>query len=59
MKHGYLEMNKNYPEGWFIMHKQDLKVIEIFVQISIILGPIIQGMFGLWQTIYMISPLHW
>jgi hypothetical protein len=41
MKQGHLEMNNNYAEGWFIMHKQDLKVIEIFVQISIILGPII------------------
>jgi hypothetical protein len=41
MNHGYLEMNLNYANVHFIMHKQDLKVIEIFVQISTSLGPII------------------
>ncbi len=35
-----------------------MEVFEIFVQISTISGPIIRGMFGLWQTIHMISPLH-
>jgi hydrogenase-4 membrane subunit HyfE len=41
MNHGYLEMNNNYVNVQFIMHKQDLKVIEIFVEISTSLGPII------------------
>ncbi len=41
MNHGYLEMKNNYADGQFNMHKQDLKVIEIFVQISTSLGPII------------------
>jgi hypothetical protein len=41
MKQGYLEMNRNHAEGWIIMHTQDLKIIEIFVQISMSTGPIV------------------
>jgi hypothetical protein len=41
MNPSYLEMNNNYANGQFIIHKQDLKIIEIFVQIFTSLGPII------------------
>lgn len=41
MKQGYLEMNHNYAEAHIIMHTQDLKVIEIFVQTSTSTGPVI------------------